>query len=299
MRISPEKLFSQMNSIIGGGEKITHIRHRMGNRWYRHGFRVALICQVKTVIFRFVENFFIHRFSCMESILINHEIIGEMEILAKNCRRRWLKTQIEVSNWSMDENFISAVQSQSKLLMLHQLRMNLIQITRARMLMTCYLVCEWYLHSFPSLYPTLIICHLPNFVQFENAEFPNVCWHLLTSERSNGRIAKNIFFYPFWKDFFLAFFRSRKKFLSAREKSIKSGKTHGNTQARAKLHHHNFSRLERCKRGWTERDKSIYDGGNFLVVVFVKIFRLTVTSFPPFSLNFSCGCEERKKGKKV
>lgn len=164
--------------------------------------------------------------------------------------------------------------------------------------MTCYLVCEWYLHSFPSLYPTLIICHLPNFVQFENAEFPNVCWHLLTSERSNGRIAKNIFFYPFWKDFFLAFFRSRKKFLSAREKSIKSGKTHGNTQARAKLHHHNFSRLERCKRGWTERDKSIYDEGNFLVVVFVKIFRLTVTSFPPFFLEFLLRVWGKEKGKK-
>lgn len=135
------------------------------------------------------------------------------------------------------------------------------------------------------------------------SRFSYICWHLLTLEGSWRNRQENFLSTPFFIRFL---FRKRTEKNSLRfEKmkkweNVKSGKTHDNTpregETSSSYYHHKFPK--RCKRGWTERDKSssLYDGENFLIVVFVKIFRLS--HFPPFSVTLARKAHTKENHKK-
>lgn len=170
------------------------------------------------------------------------------------------------------------------------------------MLLTCYLVFEWYLKC--AILVSIIWWDQGFFFNLKQPDYQTSAGIYWLSKEVE-EIAKNTFFYPFFYKISFSKKNEKNSLRLGKEKMGKHKKRESldNTQARERVK----CRREKCitiinfpndvKRGWTERDKSIllYDREKFLIVVFVKIFRLSY--FPPLSVTlaqrlFSQGAHE-------
>lgn len=126
--------------------KITFIRRRMGNRWYRH--RSVSHGNPSSGNSDFPDRGKVQLRRTNEGVFQSITKLS-VEICRRNCRRRRRKLKFLVFGWGLSRRKCKLLQVELQLTAFPSIP-NLIQITRAWMLMTCYLVFDalFELHEF-------------------------------------------------------------------------------------------------------------------------------------------------------